>query len=341
MHSKNEPTLLDTLLAKNMAMMRKYPDSNILRLREAQRFVLDEDASFMVGALIKRAAPLILRQHEFARPPFDPTWVEMNFPAYIRGLEREPSSDESDPDWRVGYFFGGGNVIFAVETRRIKPMIMPYWFQFHRTQPMEEELALATTLGLSRHNLRQTIMGMDGLTEEWLRSAEGDNFFSQFPLIISPTIVKELGMSRANIRDMLTSGAGSLKQAVTLALLLTRPGREVVHLTEVGHRRAIVRGKAVTLLSHHKLTLHLAVPKSIAKVVDALHTTGEHHRYHAVRGHWAQTRRKVAGCQHDWEPITVNRYHCLRCPAKRWWRTDHHRGDLSLGEVTKSYEVKK
>jgi len=49
----------------------------------------------------------------------------------------------------------------------------------------------------------------------------------------------------------------------------------------------------------------------------------------------------VGGCQHDWEPVTVDLYHCLRCRAKRWWKADHHRGDIALGEVTKNYEVRK
>jgi len=337
-HSKNVPTLLDNLLSKNLPFVDR---TNFTRLRTAERFVLDEDASFMVGALIKSAAPLILRQHEFARPPFEPTWIEIDFPSYIRGLGREPDDATTDPDWRVGYFYSEGNMLFAVETRKRPPSVMPYWFQMHRKMSPSEELGLANVLGFSRNSLRETILSNDGIPPEWWSSVEANDFFGNFPLMISPTVVEELRMSKRMIQNMLLSGSGSLKQGITLLLLLTRPGREVVHLSEQGRRRGIIRGKAVTLMPHHKLTLHLAVPKSIAKVVDALHTTGEHHRYHAVRGHWAQTRRKVYGCQHEWEPVTLNRYHCLHCSAKRWWRTDHHRGDLSLGEVTKSYEVKK
>jgi hypothetical protein len=337
---ENEPTLLDNLMVKHAT--HKLTSSNLLRLMHAQRFVLDEDASRLLGHLIKEAAPMMMAQHEFARPPFDPTWIEIDYPSYMLGLGHVPQPDDLTVDKRVGYFYGAGNLLFVTETMDSKaPMVMPYWFQLHHPQTFEEELQLAETLGTSRLLMRQVILGQDGFPTEWWLSDAATNFFRSHRLIISPTIVKELEMSRRQILNMLTGGAGSLKQGIALLLLLTRPGQAVIRLSEVGHRHSIIKGKFKTLLPHHKLTLHLSVPASARKVVEALHTTGIHHRFHSVRGHWAQTRKNVHGCSHSWEPVTVDRYHCLHCPAKRWWKTDHHRGDITLGTVTKDYDVKK
>lgn len=333
-HSKNQPTLLDNLLAKNK---NSDPNAALLKLRQAQRFVLDRDASHLVGSLVRGAASLMMREHEFARPPYDPTWIEIDYPAYMHGLGHEPNPNDKTVDLRVGYFYGAGNLLFVTETAEHPPSVMPYWFKLH--SPQLEELELAQMLKITRLQLRQIILGNDGIPDDWWNSADATAFFRSHPLMISPTVVKELKMNTHHIVNMLLGGAGSLKQGIALLLLLGRPGQATVHLSEQPHRQGIIRGSTRTLLSHHKVTIHLSVPEAVRKVVDTLHSTGIHHRRHSVRGHWAQTRRNVNGCTHSWEPETVDKYHCLDCKAKRWWRVKHNRGDIALGMVTKEYEV--
>jgi hypothetical protein len=342
-HSKNPPTLYDNLMAsrpQRHGLLKKTVDEAMLPLKMAHVYVMDEEASAFLGHLLKNITPQLLGQHEFARAPYPNTWIEFDFPAYMKALDgRDPSSDG---DKRVGFWINERSHMFCVsETKTRKPLMTPYWFELHQPISFEEELETANKFGVSRLVFRQMLIGTSGLDPDWVLSADAAAFCRSHRLTLSSI----LGPIQPSIlRLMLEGGAGSLKQGIALLLLLTRPGQAVMKLHEQDKRQGIIKGRPHVLASHHKVTLHLHRDMAMHKIVEALHSTGRHNRYHDVRGHWCQTRNpKYRGCDHDWQPVSVNRYECINagCKAKRWWKSDHHRGDLSLGAVTKTYDVTK
>ena len=342
-HSKNPPTLYDNLMASGMnahLLSKGLVDDVVGPLKRAHLYVLDEEASAFLGDMLKQITPLVLGQHEFARAPYPETWVEFDFPAYMKALDgRDP---DADGDTRVGFYVNSRNSMFNVsETKTSKPVMLPIWFELHRPISFEEELAMANHFGLSRLTYRQMLLGTSGLDEDWWRSDAATAFCRGHTMRASDAL---MGMSARALLPMLQGSAGSLKQCIALLLLLTRPGQAVLKLHEQDRRHGIIRGRTKVLAPHHKVTIHLRRDMAMHKVIEALHSTGRHNRWHDVRGHWCQTRNpKYAGCEHDWQPVDKDHYECIRvgCKAKRWWKADHHRGDPSLGKVDKTYEVTK
>jgi hypothetical protein len=94
----------------------------------------------------------------------------------------------------------------------------------------------------------------------------------------------------------------------------------------------------VAFVSHNRISMHLN-PKIALKRFTRSLETGMHHRLHDVRGHWAQNRKNLS-CDHIWDAIDPDHFHCTLCGTNRWWRRSHQRGDQTLGTVTKDYIIK-
>jgi hypothetical protein len=339
MHSKNAPTLYDNFFnAINKDSVEPEQKQMVDHMRKAERYVFDTKASHILGHMIKTMAPLILQQHEFARPPYSNTWVEIDMMAYMEALEEHRDLRDPTLDTRLGYLVMRDHILFFVsETAHTKPLITPYWYVLHEPISFEQELDLAQKLGLSRLTLREHLLGTSGLPKDWWRSPEAESFCRGHHFMMGQQLKESSPGTR---RKVLRGAAGSLKQAIAILLLLSRPGSGVIALSNQERRHGLVRGHSRVLAPHHKVTIHLEGRKALQRIQNNLQT-GQHHRYHSVRGHWCQTRR-ITGCEHDWEPVNPDRYECLKgCGAKRWWKKNHHRGDISLGEVTKEYEVTK
>jgi hypothetical protein len=340
-HSKAPPTLYDNFAATGLqvAGFDKATLERVVRpLLAAQKYVLDEEASSFLGDMLKQITPLVLAQHEFARTPYPNTWIEFHFPPYMKALDGRDPDDTGDT--RVGFFINERNSMFSVsETKTSKPAMLPMWFDLHHPISFEEELEMANRFGLSRMTYRQMILGTTSIYDDWWKSDAATAFCRSHRLRIGNSFAD---VPTHALQTLLRGSAGSLKQGIALLLLLTRPGQAVLKLHEQDRRRGIIRGQSRVLAPHHTVTLHLKRDMAMQKVIEALHSTGRHNRLHDVRGHWCQTRNpKYRGCDHDFQPVDINHYECIRpgCKAKRWWKKNHPRGDASLGKVDKTYEV--
>src|SRR4029077_11121044 len=305
--------LLDKLLATPTAF-RRLTELNPVRLRQAHRYVFDASASRLLSNLVAKAAPLILREHEFARAPHPATWVEFDFDAFARNISEMALGQDATADLKVGYLIDGNRAFMASESRTTVGFV-PYWYELHHTLSFDEELERAREVGLSRLMYRMILLGSAGLgdiTNDWWRSAEAADFCRSNTMEFSDYAKKRFTEPETKL-TLMQSAAGSIKDLVVMLLLLTKPGRHVVSLTaSPAHGHTIFKGKLATLQPHHKVTIHLSLPKAEAKFLDHIRT-GQHHRYHSVRGGWAQTRRGVGHCTHVWEPDDQDHWHCLHC----------------------------
>jgi hypothetical protein len=333
--AKETPTLLDMFL--RTGILAHEPSKMRLRMRMAKSFVLDDEASEFLGYILKSVGPMVLREHEFARAPYDQTWVELNFRAYARNMP--VSGPEVNADTRLGYFFDNDDVWCVAESPAYKdPSMMPFSYQLHRPISMEEELQMAQFFGTSRLMYRQAILGYVGVKDgDWWLSTEASNVCRSHRFVVHDAL-KDVSMQGRY--GVLTSAAGTLKQIIALGLLLSRSQTQrIINYTEIGPRRAFIRAKQVALVKHNVVSLHLGPKRTFQKFTRYLETGG-HKKFHDVRGHWAQTRKLDQSCEHSWDALDVNHFTCVRCGSNRWWRKAHQRGDINLGTVTKHYEVK-
>jgi hypothetical protein len=337
-NEKREPILLDEWL-----MVKHHVGPPTSKYLEAHRFVLDAKASEYVGTLLRKVPLEILQEHEFARTPFPVTWVEFYHADYWRGLMQY--EQDADADTQIGLLYDHNKVWMVCKAAGSKygeAALTPLIVNLHQRISFQQELRLAETLGTSRLMLRYALLGSINVAtdSDWWMSDEATDICRSHRL--EWTDDNSFGRLADNSRAKalyLKNGIGHLKMVLTLALLLSRPGRKVLKLNEVSHHRTLWKGKSIVYKAHNQVTIRLAHRDPVVRFTTAL-ATGLHRRRHGVRGHWAQTRRLVArGCGHQWDIITKDRYECASCGAKRWWVKHHARGDATRGFVTKDYPV--
>jgi len=312
-------------------------------LSEARRFVFDYDASFFVGELVRDVGLDLLAQHEFAKPPFEKMWIEVDQEAYWLGLFSEDKDSLGD-DFH-GYLIDYGMVYSAACTRKDlvykipHAAFMPLGFELHKPWSLEDRSRMAKELGLSLIEMQILVVGNIGfggssVKNKYLREVIVDVASSHRLLW-----AQKIDLSKRDKVLTFTASAGDLKKLLILLLLLTRPKNEILELFDLPRSSAKRKKRRVVYMEHHVVTMHLERKKAMRRVVKYFGESSPRRR-HGVTGHWSQTRR-LPPCVHVWDKINEDRYECIKCPAKRWWKVDYHRGDASIGFVTKIYEVKK
>lgn len=301
---------------------------------KAKRFVLDASASEFIGQLLGRAPLEVLRHHQFARPPYETTWIEMDHEAYFQVAHDDRSPIEAR-DLRYGILVRGDQVWIMISGANGDSTTSPIMFDLHRPVSFDEELELAQRFDTSRLTLRMAMLGgVETVMSPWWHSAEAADICRSHRMKVAPMLD---GAEPQAMGELLQSGTGNLKLILTMILMLVRPHNSFV-LSEAGPKRVLLKGKSVALKPHHVLKLRLEHEDPVARYLSHEHT-GKMRRLHDVRGHWAQHRKRGLGCSHQWQVLSPTQFQCANCGAKRWWKADHHRGADALGSVTKEYDV--
>jgi hypothetical protein len=332
----------DISLYDQLALAAPTPvDPPRQHLLAAQRFMLDQKASHFYGHISRDIGPLVLRQHEFARPPYDQTWVEFDMDAFSEEVPTTAMYDHDGRDTQVGFLFDYGTAWVFSRNARGLGGCMPYRIRLHHPLSSEDELRMARALGLSRVIYRMMLLGPTGhdSRDPWWEGPEADHICRSHTLVFHEAFwpILERLSDEEKFKFMALS-AGTLRQVLVIALLLSRQSHRYWTIIGEPHRSALVSGKHRVLTAHNRVTMHLERAVARQRFLEDIHT-GAHRREHDVRGHWAQNRRSGSNCDHLWVENDEDHFHCGMCSVKRWWRHAHKRGDASIGTVVKTYEV--
>jgi hypothetical protein len=153
---------------------------------------------------------------------------------------------------------------------------------------------------------------------------------------IDPRAVMEWGPARPGTGISNLAGLSIQMTAVLCCLLASRDGDAVTRTAITPQSGRVFRGAA----TRHQLSYHLlsvALPERIERILTG--GTGAPRREHDCRGHWCESRRGAGDCAHLWERETEQRWRCLTCGRKRWWRRAHTRGRRDLGRLEKDYRL--
>jgi hypothetical protein len=151
---------------------------------------------------------------------------------------------------------------------------------------------------------------------------------------------------------------GDLRNVIACLLMLNRP-TITKYVDDLPQSRGWLKNKLVPYWSHTTVTINLD-PKPILRLIGTDRESGVTKRRHEVEGHYCHDKEwrdygTIAGCIHepidtdaDWIPLvgvyapsTVEHWVCKVCGGKRWWRSEHLRGDANKGWVIKDrYNVK-
>lgn len=363
--TKRTPTLADWILEE-----RRPPFARPLiaefsslqaRLRKADRFVLDTDASTRVGEVLRDIPELLVEQLQFARAPFDLCWVEYDFEAIFRVLnpERYDPADKT-ADQLIGILIDHDRITTTSRTIGGDLTILPWVYHLNTEWPVDDQLRFCEIARTSRMGIDQWLWGSvsNHFREigrlDLLRSLRDVSMVQLLFSIDDARVRRHLGLSTSTQR-LMTHTTGDLKNHVAVLLMLNQPS--LTKYIDVPRGRGWLGNRPGPYLAHRTVTVSLdAGPKLRAMARgDGL---GQGRRRHDVRGCWCHDKRARNkawdhSCIHDWRPATIDwellahtdphtceHWLCLACQGKRWWRVKHERGDLALGRVTHEYRVR-
>src|SRR5215469_508673 len=368
--NKRGPTLADRVLAKKYSarekvMHPKTMDQLHRSLIAAHRFVFDEEAARRVAQVVHDIPSLLVREHQFARAPFDITWIEYPSYAYWNYLhDAQPERYTTQGEWankatadhtvgylidhnRINTFVGG-----TVSQPDLGPTLTSMQYRLSTEWTLDEQIEFSRLVGCSRIMLDMIMWGStyDVLSDEERRLLRAYNVMEQTPLNPAHHMYRDLtadgGMGR-----QARGSVGDMRTVIALLLMLNRPSLTTYKQT-LPNTRGFIRGHSVAFLSHTTVTIAID-PVPTLRLVGTPSGDAVPRRRHEVRGHYAHNREardyaKIAGCIHSFQashgpprwlpwpdamPDEPDNWVCAECGGKRWWVPEHERGDESLGFV--------
>jgi hypothetical protein len=342
------PYLSDELMFAKHAHLPSVRSKTAKAISEAHRtsraFVFDSPASYRVGEICSYAPDLIADQQEFARCPYERTWIELDGGALLRAMEDAGlntwRADARTGDERVGFLYTERGIYTAASNPEMDAYWSPIAYRPHQPMTRDQEDRFCHDFGCSRAMIDQFMWGtsyqiLDPSRRRVLRAENG------IDILLEDGTIREHG----GLSPMLQGGgAGDLKVALCAALLLIRPNLTVV-TEERKPGRKLVLGRPTVFLAHRVVTVRLDPDRLIKRITRACHEERgrARARWHEVRGHYMHNHRaKVSACIHDWREVEPLKWECARgCGGRRAWRTyPEGRGSAEYGVVTKHYEVR-
>lgn len=339
---KPQPHLLDIINPHSDFRDKGYKkavDFVLAHQKDARRFIFDPQASLYLGHFIRDCGDLILLNRQFAIPPFDTTYVELNIQKVHEGIGKTTSNDifgAATADTQVGFLLRSDHVytmaasdtsngasvgLFSYRTHghwRCGPI---FGEPYVPADPNDHWLRAALLLGTTVDDLP------DEETRGWIIHTTA--------IVYNPDYVGKT--PHVNVYSCM----GEMRTLWAALLLINQPRH--VETVKVPWQAGILRGKRHVYAAHNLVRINLSGQPNVRKVFlpSMVHTP---RRRHEVKGHFMHWGL-VKHCIHQWPmmpeigPNERARWQCVKCGGWRTWRKDHVRCDARVGFVTKDYHV--
>lgn len=288
----------------------------------ARQFVFDGGASKLVGEFIRDCPDILVDQMQFARQPYDITYIEVDMAALYDAMGKR-TFYTGERDWKVGFLAHGG-IVYTITNSRERP---------------EAALAPTCTFDYEYRPVAADPLSDDskvllGSTWNALSEDQRNAFAQRFNV---GYLAAEHARDKA-LEIMLPAIAGEARVYVACLLFLYQ--RKHLTLADHGPRRTLSKGRQRVYMAHTTVTIHLSQYTDLKHDLTVGHERSAPRR-HEVRTHYKH-RQLTAGCEHQWvrvEDADNEQWRCTACSGLRWLCRSHLRGDGSIGFVTKTYEV--
>lgn len=379
---KRPPLLADYALESLSSQRNIGPKQMRARQLEvlsiAKKFVLDPQAAQFLGDAIAKMPRLIADAQDFAILPFEKMWIELPARTFYRAVTGQMPALDSDEI--VGYLFDGNKVtVYAGSYDGKSVGFLPIEYHLHKPFTLEQEVALASVLGISRISLDAFYWGssaasfIDSLkipagsdasivdrvlasqlkvtdleaisvqAKESLRALRSTHSFRLAQMSNEQGVMLDPTMIFSSVQQ---SSSGDLRNIIALLLFINRT-QDIQYAKDFSRQPAMINRKPRQLAPHRVISLKLDPTPRLMKL--CFMGSGDHRRLHDVRGHYKHDKQARKGCQHGqeyqgdfgefWEEYEPLRWRCTRCKGKRWWQPAHSRGSLDEGVVGASYAV--
>lgn len=325
---------------------------------KAKRYILTDDASARAGEITTNIEAHLIRNHQFAIPPYPVTYVEMNSHLFLDQLGRAIyNPDDLTQDERVGYLIirrTTDAMSIYTFSRSLDGQAGPSAFVYRKGGHLASGVLIPPELGPPDYAKLAVLLGTtihaqdEPPPERKLTNIDGIRFWASighaFREIIEQWHIEPMypDLQRFYKEDLFRMSAGDLRNVLVLLLILNQP--KIVHVAAQDRRSGIRKGKRVVYAAHNTVNIELGRKKKYIKLF-RYPVDRSSPRRHSVCGHFVHYHI-AENCIHDWPSFPemseddVPRWTCRRCGGKRVWRSEFMRGDAGRGFVTKEYAVK-
>lgn len=380
MTERRRPTLADRFIHRKFQDWERAVHPRAIEqlqrsARQARRFVFSEQAVLRIAEVVEEIPDLLMREHAFARAPYDLTWIE--FPSHVLWnymRERHPEAyvelgeygGPDTADHTIGYLVDHERVNIicggTVANPDIQPRIMPLQYRLHTPwdKPDRDEFRRLTSLP-DESNLEAFLWGStySNIDAETRAEVAHRNTVGLLPLNPRHPLHDRYN-GGGEWYDAMRGSIGELRNIIAFLLILNRPSlAKYERTTENG--RGFWKGKSLAYLSHTVVEVDLnAIPT--LRLIGTPAGEAIARRRHEVRGHFkhdetAREFSRLAGCVHEFQPSrgpsgewkpwpnapigvpgdpgAPRNWVCAACGGKRWWQKQATRGSAEIGFVVK------
>jgi hypothetical protein len=330
-------SLLDGVREKLTSATMRAIDKSMLadiqnNIYAARQFIFDQAASRTVGRFIRNCPDILADNLEFAIPPYDPCYIEIDIDALYSEMRKIGDiRPQAQTDYKAGFLFVKNRVYVLVNERDDPSPFIAIFGTYFKNGPTPPN-AVIENEKIEKKSLQ---IQLTGSTYNHLTGEQRQRFMDTFGVF-------HCAQSIALMSDKLESHLeGARGEARTLAaILLMLYNKKHVKLTDHPAERRMVRGKSRPYMAHTTVEISLTDPVEIRRAFGSGH--GSPKRRHEVRTHYAH-KRIAMRCEHEWVKLETEeneRWECSKCGGLRFLRREHLRGDGAIGFVTKKYVVK-
>lgn len=300
-------------------------------------FIFDEEASGRVGHFVRTCPDILSDQIEFAIPPYDNTYIEIDQPSFLKAAEtRDKLCDPLVADRRLGFLSVGPDIfVLANSLKHPGGWISPIGLiRIPDIGPMSVHASLSGELVERDNPLYETTKKILLASTYLDLTPDQRNRFSNYYGI---SYWGEPEHAKTLIERFTKESAGEARIYAACLLMLYQKKHIIVQ--DHGPRRGLSRGKARVYMAHSTVTIQLDDEVKIRRAFKASERAEA--RRHEVRTHYGH-RHTDFHCEHQWEerPGGVHKqWTCPKCGGLRYLRKAFLRGNGALGFVMKSYKV--
>lgn len=332
---KRRPTLADRFITRKFAEWERAVHPKTLdqlkgSVRHARRFVLNEDATRRLGEIITTIPDLLVREHRFARAPYDLTWVE--FPSHIlweHFRRHHPEAYEhpgiwGDPetaDHTVGYLIDHERVNVICGGTVGDPdgdaCVLPIQYRLHTewTQAERDEFVRRAGITTDAEGRRYGVTDNDQI-EMYLWGSTWVDIGTAVRLELTQRNTVEFlpsnplhrnhryWMGDGEMRDAVRGSVGELRNIIAILLVMNRPSL-TKYVRDFSNSRGFFRGKLLPFMAHTTVTIDIDAVPTLRKIGTPSEDAVAKRR-HEVKGHYkhdqiARDYSRIAGCIHEFQ----------------------------------------
>ena len=297
-----------------------------MKLRQAKRFVLDDD---FVDASVKAAAqqpPVIARYTQLAHLPFPIVWVEYNGDGRDQAQQELGTMDDlfAEGKGRCGFLLMREHAptehpvwsaTYVAQTKEDTAWVAPIQYRLRCPMPKEDNYQNFAAYAWGYSTTRSAKGAKYVITPQ----LEGLCTLRPDPYFMYPYYRLMMDRLKALVAKAIHEGRGDMRWLVTALTMINHVPMQYVHVP-VTTARHMVKTKSISMLNYSTLQIVAGAPRTINLSGAPPLPTGIRHKQHDVRGFNRVLHRGTAR-------------------ERTTWVREHKRGDPVLGVVNHDYEV--